>query len=103
MFNFPRLSDQLETYPYLLNCLHGMGVLLNSRRTTSSFGRLGEERWEAPDHTQGVLPQNWGGTERNRTVTYMVLESKANDRRKNIALSHDVNFVYLETMKLSIR
>ncbi|GFS93165.1 hypothetical protein TNCV_5140031, partial [Trichonephila clavipes] len=43
----------------------------------------GEERWEAPHHPQGFLPQNWGGTERNRTVTSMVLKAKANDRRKN--------------------
>ncbi|GFX30475.1 hypothetical protein TNCV_3461261 [Trichonephila clavipes] len=39
-----------------------------------------------PDHTQGVLPQNWGGTEQSRTVTCMVLKAKANDRRKNLAL-----------------
>ncbi|GFT85592.1 hypothetical protein TNCV_4253161 [Trichonephila clavipes] len=30
----------------------------------------GEERWEAPNHLQCVLPQNWGETERNRSVTY---------------------------------
>ncbi|GFV25153.1 uncharacterized protein TNCV_592191 [Trichonephila clavipes] len=47
----------------------------------------GEERWEAPDHSQGFLSLNWGGTEQKRTVTYMVL--KANDRRKTLALSRD--------------
>ncbi|GFS60459.1 hypothetical protein TNCV_947071 [Trichonephila clavipes] len=36
---------------------------------------------------QGVLPQNWGETEQNRTVTYMVLKAKANDRRKSLALN----------------
>ncbi|GFW60510.1 hypothetical protein TNCV_568581 [Trichonephila clavipes] len=40
-------------------------------------------------HPQGVLPQNWSGTEKNRTVTCMVLKSKANNRRKNLALSRD--------------
>ncbi|GFX01986.1 hypothetical protein TNCV_371751 [Trichonephila clavipes] len=28
---------------------------------------------------QGVLPQNWGGTELNHTVTCMVLKAKVND------------------------
>ncbi|GFU63306.1 uncharacterized protein TNCV_661401 [Trichonephila clavipes] len=37
------------------------GGTLNSRRTTSHLVRLveGEEKWEAPDNPQGVLPQNW--------------------------------------------
>ncbi|GFT92763.1 hypothetical protein TNCV_739511 [Trichonephila clavipes] len=42
-----------------------------------------------PDHPQGVLPQNWGGTEPNRTVTYIVLKAKGNDWHKNLALSLD--------------
>ncbi|GFW24524.1 hypothetical protein TNCV_2403891 [Trichonephila clavipes] len=60
-------------------------------RAASPLVRLmeGEERWEAPDYPQGVLQQNWGGTKQNRTVTYMVLEAKANDRRNNLALSRD--------------
>ncbi|GFX46172.1 hypothetical protein TNCV_2298211 [Trichonephila clavipes] len=29
----------------------------------------------------GALPQNWGGTELNRTATCMVLKATANDRR----------------------
>ncbi|GFX29220.1 uncharacterized protein TNCV_3217541 [Trichonephila clavipes] len=68
-----------------------MGVLLKRRRATSPLVRLveGEERWEVPDQPQGVLPQNWGGTEQNRTVTCMVLIAKANDRHKNLALNHD--------------
>ncbi|GFY29533.1 hypothetical protein TNCV_2627031 [Trichonephila clavipes] len=59
------------------------GGILNSRRATRSRVWLvkGEERWEAPDHSQGVLSQNWGGTEQNRTVTCIVLKGKANDRR----------------------
>ncbi|GFS99491.1 hypothetical protein TNCV_4534591 [Trichonephila clavipes] len=44
------------------------GGTLDSRRASSPLVRLveGEERWETPD----PLPQNWGGTELNRTVTY---------------------------------
>ncbi|GFX66061.1 uncharacterized protein TNCV_4102011 [Trichonephila clavipes] len=35
-----------------------------------------------PDTSQGVFPQNWGGTEQSHTVTCMVFNAKANDRRK---------------------
>ncbi|GFW36150.1 uncharacterized protein TNCV_4930121 [Trichonephila clavipes] len=43
---------------------HERGTL-NSRRANSPLVRLveREERWEASDHPQGVLPQNWDGTE----------------------------------------
>ncbi|GFU68221.1 hypothetical protein TNCV_39311 [Trichonephila clavipes] len=51
--------------------------------------RHSEERWEARDHPQDVLPQNRGGTEENRTVTCMVPKAKVNDRCKNLALSRD--------------
>ncbi|GFW25401.1 uncharacterized protein TNCV_3721291 [Trichonephila clavipes] len=60
------------------------GGTLNSRRAASPLVRLveGKERWEAPDHPWGVvLPQNWGETELNRSVAYMVLKATANDRR----------------------
>ncbi|GFX79529.1 hypothetical protein TNCV_825181 [Trichonephila clavipes] len=55
------------------------GGTLNTRRTTSPLVRLveGEERWEVPDHSQGVLPQNWGGTKQHRTVTCRVLKANA--------------------------
>ncbi|GFV42074.1 uncharacterized protein TNCV_2602741 [Trichonephila clavipes] len=38
---------------------------LNNRQTTSPLVKLveGEERWYAPDHAQGSLPQNWVETE----------------------------------------
>ncbi|GFV06572.1 uncharacterized protein TNCV_2948941 [Trichonephila clavipes] len=64
-------------------------VTLNSRRAACPLVGLVEveERWEAPDHPQGILPQNWGGTEQTRTVTCMVLKAKSNDRRRNLALS----------------
>ncbi|GFV34550.1 uncharacterized protein TNCV_1448561 [Trichonephila clavipes] len=63
------------------------GGTLNSRRAASLVE--GEERWEAPDHPQGFLPLNWGGTEQKRTVTCMVLKAKANERRKILALSRN--------------
>ncbi|GFT59192.1 uncharacterized protein TNCV_3891491 [Trichonephila clavipes] len=63
---------------------------LNSRQAASPLGRLveGEERWEAPDHPQGILPQNWGETELNHSVTCVVLKATANDRR-HLALCYD--------------
>ncbi|GFV03745.1 cullin-4A [Trichonephila clavipes] len=66
-----------------------MGVLFR-RRVASPLVRLveGEERWEAPDHLQGVLPLNWGETELNCSVTCMVLKATANNRR-HLALCHD--------------
>ncbi|GFT72585.1 hypothetical protein TNCV_974341 [Trichonephila clavipes] len=47
-------------------------VTLNSHRAASLLVRIweSEERWEASDHPQGVLPQNWGETELNLSVTY---------------------------------
>ncbi|GFS88862.1 uncharacterized protein TNCV_3569581 [Trichonephila clavipes] len=67
-----------------------MGGTLNSRRAASSLVKLveGEERREVSDHPQGVLPQYWGETELNRSVTCMVLKAMANDRR-HLALCHD--------------
>ncbi|GFV90051.1 uncharacterized protein TNCV_73321 [Trichonephila clavipes] len=64
---------------------------LNSRRVSSPLVRLveGEERCEAPNHCQGVLPQNCAGTEQNSTITCMELKAKANDRRRNLALRRD--------------
>ncbi|GFY32478.1 uncharacterized protein TNCV_3559861 [Trichonephila clavipes] len=59
------------------------GGTLNSRRAVSSLVRLVEVegRWEAPDHPQGDLPQNWGETELNNSVTCLGLKATANDRR----------------------
>ncbi|GFS81283.1 hypothetical protein TNCV_1224831 [Trichonephila clavipes] len=48
---------------------------LNRRRAASPHVRR-----EALDHLQGVLPQNWCGSELNCTVTFMVLKTTANDR-----------------------
>ncbi|GFY06071.1 uncharacterized protein TNCV_3863751 [Trichonephila clavipes] len=64
------------------------GGTLNSRRAASPLMRLvdGEDRWKATDSTQGVLPQNWGGTELNHTVICMVLKATTNDRRTSCPL-----------------
>ncbi|GFV40213.1 uncharacterized protein TNCV_3823131 [Trichonephila clavipes] len=80
-----RIVNDDETWP-----LRHKGTL-NNRRAASPLMRMvkRKERWDAPDHRQGILPQNWAGTEQNRTVTYMVLESKANDRRKNVVICGD--------------
>ncbi|GFV57104.1 uncharacterized protein TNCV_3530531 [Trichonephila clavipes] len=60
----------------------------NSRRTASPLVRLvaGDERWEALTLPQGVLSQNRGETELNRTVTCMMLKAKAKDRRPSSPL-----------------
>ncbi|GFU91009.1 hypothetical protein TNCV_4923401 [Trichonephila clavipes] len=57
------------------------GGTLNSRRAASPLGRLVEvgKRWEAPN-APPRCSQNWGGTELNRTVTYMVFKATTNDR-----------------------
>ncbi|GFT30458.1 uncharacterized protein TNCV_2377461 [Trichonephila clavipes] len=59
------------------------GSTLNSHLAASPLLRLVEKKvkYEAPNHPQRLLPQNWGGTEKNRIVTYMVLNAKHNDRR----------------------
>ncbi|GFW39753.1 histone-lysine N-methyltransferase SETMAR [Trichonephila clavipes] len=64
------------------------GGTLNSCRAASPLVRLAEreKRWEAPDHSQGVLPQKWGETQQNRTITCMVLKATANDRRTSSPL-----------------
>ncbi|GFV19725.1 uncharacterized protein TNCV_479511 [Trichonephila clavipes] len=63
---------------------------LNSHRAASPLMWLveEEERWEAFDHPQSVLPLHWSGIELNHTVTCMVLKATAIDRRY-LALCHD--------------
>ncbi|GFU76511.1 hypothetical protein TNCV_4790731 [Trichonephila clavipes] len=43
---------------------------------------VGGREVEAPDQPLGVLSQNWGGTELNRSVTCKVFKTTANDRRR---------------------
>ncbi|GFU56211.1 uncharacterized protein TNCV_712691 [Trichonephila clavipes] len=66
-------------------CIVPLRGTLNSRRAASPLVWLveGEEMWKNPGHSQVFLPLNWGGTEKNRTVTYILLKAKANDRCKN--------------------
>ncbi|GFV43779.1 cullin-4A [Trichonephila clavipes] len=70
--------------------------ILKCQTAASPLVRLveGEERWDAPDHPQSVLPQNWGETELNRSVTCMVLKAMVNNRR-HLALAK-MNFVVLD-------
>ncbi|GFV23719.1 cullin-4A [Trichonephila clavipes] len=70
------------------------GGTLNSYRTASPLVSLveGEEMWEDPGHTQGILRRNWGEPELNRSVTCMVLNATANDKR-HFAM---MNFVGLD-------
>ncbi|GFV61154.1 uncharacterized protein TNCV_2100291 [Trichonephila clavipes] len=74
-----------------VQCLFAAWGSLNSRRATSLLVKLveGEKSWEAPEHSQDVLPRNCGGTEQNRTVICIILKATANDRRKNLALCQD--------------
>ncbi|GFW72792.1 uncharacterized protein TNCV_1266351 [Trichonephila clavipes] len=69
------------------------GDTLNSRRAASPLVRflVGEELWEAPAILRvfSLKEKSKSGKEQNRTVTCMVLKVKANDRCKNLALSHD--------------
>ncbi|GFV96014.1 uncharacterized protein TNCV_2096821 [Trichonephila clavipes] len=62
---------------------------LNIHRGSSPLVRLEEveERWEASDHPQSVLPLNWSGLDPNHPVTCMVLKATVNDRRQ-LALCH---------------
>ncbi|GFV90076.1 uncharacterized protein TNCV_4377921 [Trichonephila clavipes] len=65
----------------------GRNYLITGLRNTGYKYCFGK-RWEASDPTQGVLLQNRGETELNRSVTCMVLKATANDRR-HLALSQD--------------
>ncbi|GFV99789.1 uncharacterized protein TNCV_5081491 [Trichonephila clavipes] len=81
-------GEDMDVYKSIVPSRHG--GTLNSHRTASLLVRMvkGKESWEAPDHTQSVLPLNWGETELNSSVTCMVLKATANDRR-HLALCHD--------------
>ncbi|GFW09769.1 uncharacterized protein TNCV_868311 [Trichonephila clavipes] len=81
-------GEEMDVCNCMVHLRHG--GILNSRQAASPLVRLveGEERCEASDHPQSVLPLNWSGTESNRTVTCMVLKTTANNRR-HLALCHD--------------
>ncbi|GFW72776.1 hypothetical protein TNCV_1266191 [Trichonephila clavipes] len=63
-------------------------AVLNSRRDASFLVRLveREEKCEVPNHLQGALPQNWGGTESNRTGTCMMLKATVSDKNTSSPL-----------------
>ncbi|GFS62337.1 hypothetical protein TNCV_5031931 [Trichonephila clavipes] len=59
------------------------GGILNCRLAASPFVRLveREENCEAPNHSEAVFPQYWGGTKPNHVVICMVLKTTASDKR----------------------
>ncbi|GFW92430.1 hypothetical protein TNCV_4920591 [Trichonephila clavipes] len=61
--------------------LIGTWGALNCRRTASLYVKLveWEEKWNASEHPQSVLPQNWCGTMTNRTVTCRALKKATNN------------------------
>ncbi|GFV70942.1 uncharacterized protein TNCV_4164891 [Trichonephila clavipes] len=78
------------------------GGTLKSRRAASPLVRLvgGEERWVAPDHPQGVLPQNWGETKLNRSVTRVGLKVTANRCHFAMINSMGLDPVFTDRMAL---
>ncbi|GFW53815.1 hypothetical protein TNCV_3939091 [Trichonephila clavipes] len=52
----------------------------SNRKFSHDVDGRGREVKGGPDHIQGVLPQNWGVTEPDRTLPCMVLKAPANDR-----------------------
>ncbi|GFU81354.1 uncharacterized protein TNCV_3583361 [Trichonephila clavipes] len=81
------ITTDIHVCKCIVPSLHGGAI--NSRRAASPlvWWVEGKERWEDLTNT-GVLPQNWGGNEPNRTVTCMVLKVTDNDRRP-LTLCHD--------------
>ncbi|GFV15449.1 hypothetical protein TNCV_4834751 [Trichonephila clavipes] len=65
------------------------GGTLNSREAAGLLERVveWEEMWEASELSQCILPQNWGETEKNRTVTYMVLKATTNNRCTSVVMN----------------
>ncbi|GFU44085.1 hypothetical protein TNCV_4952571 [Trichonephila clavipes] len=75
--NFDMSNDNTKTGTGIV--LYQIQCTLNSRRVASPLVILveEEERCEAPEQPQGFLPQNWGETELNSSVTCMVLKVMA--------------------------
>ncbi|GFV37302.1 protein Abitram [Trichonephila clavipes] len=76
----------------IYSCISGSLVEVNERLVENPK-LLKENPWSegyiVNNHSPpGVLPQNWGRNEPNRTVTCMVLKATANDRR-HLVLCHD--------------
>ncbi|GFS51569.1 uncharacterized protein TNCV_549831 [Trichonephila clavipes] len=78
------------------------GGTINSLRATCLLVRLveREDRWKDPDPLQGVLPQNWRGTELNPIVTFLVLKAMANDRRTTSPLPRLISrLTYIQLLR----
>ncbi|GFU99370.1 uncharacterized protein TNCV_1751651 [Trichonephila clavipes] len=107
--NSGRLTYPFKCLPFPFHLVFGMTINKSQGQTMTicgldlenpcfSHGQLiirgmselveGKERLEVSDHPQSVLPLNWGGTEPNRTVNWMVLKATVNDRR-HLALCYD--------------
>ncbi|GFW04326.1 uncharacterized protein TNCV_876991 [Trichonephila clavipes] len=56
-------GEDMDVCKYIVPSRHDCSF--NKRRAASLLVRLveGEERWEVPDHPQGVLPQIWSEAE----------------------------------------
>ncbi|GFW59300.1 hypothetical protein TNCV_2910451 [Trichonephila clavipes] len=67
----------------------GRAVCVIRGATFSIFVRGGKTARAGPGPPQSILPQNWFGTESNRTVTCMVLKATTNERRKYLTLCSD--------------
>ncbi|GFV43551.1 hypothetical protein TNCV_1689951 [Trichonephila clavipes] len=68
-----------------------VGSEFESRRRRKSSHEVNEREREmgVPDHSHGVFPQNWDGTQPNLSVTCMELKATAKGKRKLLALCHD--------------
>ncbi|GFS84512.1 uncharacterized protein TNCV_4606851 [Trichonephila clavipes] len=89
-------GEGMDVYKCIVPLQHGGTI--NSHRAESPLLRLveGKERWEASDHRQGVPPpKNWGGTEQNHTITFMVLKAKANVRRTSISSPRGISWALI--------
>ncbi|GFW62594.1 hypothetical protein TNCV_85951 [Trichonephila clavipes] len=83
-----KATPELAPYSQNFDITPRKGFLVYRQPSTRKSSREVDGRGRevgVPDHPQGVHPQNWSGTEQNRTAQ-SVLKAKTNDRRKNLAL-----------------
>ncbi|GFW00739.1 hypothetical protein TNCV_2305121 [Trichonephila clavipes] len=75
-----RHSNRPQSPPIRAFAAWGYSKKPSSHKSSREVGRR-EERWEAPNRPQGVLPHNWDGNEPKPTITCMVLKATTNDGR----------------------
>ncbi|GFU10254.1 hypothetical protein TNCV_4588241 [Trichonephila clavipes] len=77
------MVQKLARWPALQRYVYGLYI---PRRATSPVMWLveGEERWEAPGHTQGFLPLNWSGTEQKRGTALKGWGGVKKEKRKKV-------------------